>query len=56
MELSTLGEHADQCKESSGRLFALRCAADAVHAFFAPRLITTLVILGLAIGIGSFVI
>jgi hypothetical protein len=56
MELSALGEHLDLCKVSQGRLFALRCAAEAMNGFVAARFVTTLVVLAaLLIGVGSLV-
>ena len=51
-ELSALGEHVALCKCATGRLFALRCVADAVHRFVAPRFMTTLVASALLIGVG----
>ncbi len=53
MELSELGAHIGRCNDSRGRWFALRCAADAVHAFFAPRFVTTLLFVGLAMGLAA---
>lgn len=53
MELSALGEHLDSCRGSHGRLFALQCAAHAVHGFVAARFVTTLVVLALLIGLVS---
>ncbi len=44
MELSALGEHFDRCQGSRGRLFGLRCAAEAVHGFAVTRFVTTLVV------------
>ena len=46
MELDELGQHVSRCNGSRGRWFALRCSADALHDFIAPRLITTLFIVG----------
>jgi hypothetical protein len=54
MELSELGEHVDRCNGSRGRWFTLRCAADAVHDFVAPRFVTTLFIAAAVIGIAAF--
>jgi hypothetical protein len=51
MELTALGAHADNCNESRGKAFAFRCMADAVHSFLAPRVITTLVVVGIVFGI-----
>lgn len=53
MELSALGEHLHLCRSLSGRLFVLRCGAEAVQGFVAARFVTTLVVLTLVIGIGS---
>lgn len=50
-ETSILGEHLALCKRITGRLFALRCGADAIHRFVAPRFVTTLVVCALLIGI-----
>ena len=50
MELSALGEHLAHCQALTSRFYALRCAADAVHRFVAPRFVTTLVVATLLIG------
>ncbi|MEO5734824.1 MAG: hypothetical protein ABIN96_02865 [Rubrivivax sp.] len=39
---SDLRQHLMQCGEARGRLHRLRCAAEAVNAFVAPRFVTTL--------------
>lgn len=53
MELSALGEHLSQCRRSNGRLFKLRCRADAVHGFVVARFVTTLAVaVALLIGVG----
>ena len=44
LELMALGDHLGRCQTLRGRLFALRCAADATHGLVAPRFITTLVV------------
>ncbi|MES2992793.1 MAG: hypothetical protein V4844_15325 [Pseudomonadota bacterium] len=51
MELSELGAHINRCNGCRGRWFALRCAADAVHDFVAPRFVTTLCIASAVIGL-----
>ena len=51
MELSELGAHISRCNGCRGRWFALRCAADAVHDFVAPRFVTTLCVAGAAIAL-----
>jgi hypothetical protein len=47
MELSVLGHHLQRCGDLKSRLFNARCAADWLHGLVAPRLVTTLVVLGL---------
>jgi hypothetical protein len=56
MELSALGAHVDRCNGSRGRMFGLRCAADAIHGFIAPRFVTTLIVIGLVFGVASLVV
>ena len=55
MELSELQAHIGRCNGSRGRWFMLRCIADAVHDFVAPRFVTTLCIAGAVIGIALIV-
>ena len=55
MELSALGAHMAACKSLKGRLFSARCAAEAMHGFVAGRMVTTLVVAALLIGISSFI-
>jgi hypothetical protein len=56
MELSELSDHVSRCNGCRGRWFALRCAADAVHDFIAPRFVTTLFIIASVIGVATFVL
>jgi hypothetical protein len=56
MELSALGAHVDRCNGLRGRMFGLRCAADAIHGFIAPRFVTTLIVIGLVFGVASLVV
>lgn len=42
-DLTSLGEHLGLCRASHGRMFLLRCAAESVHGFVAPRFVTSLV-------------
>lgn len=56
MELRELGDHVNRCKVSRSRWFALRCVADAVHDFIAPRFVTTLVIASAVIGVAALVL
>ena len=44
LDAGHLGEHFRECIRASGRLHRLRCAADALYAFVAPRLVTTAVL------------
>lgn len=53
MELRELGAHVSRCNGSRGRWFALRCAADTVHEFVAPRFVTTLFIAAAALGLAA---
>lgn len=46
-ELSALGEHLRQCRTLSGRLFTLRCGAEAMNGFVTARVVTTGVLLTL---------
>ena len=54
-ESFALGEHLMTCKTLTGRLFNARCAAEAVHGFVASRLVTTLVVAALLIGVSSLI-
>jgi len=56
MDLSTLGAHVDRCNGLRGRMFVLRCAADSLTGFLAPRIVTTLVVLGIVFGVGSLIV
>ena len=56
MDLSALGAHVDRCNCSRGRLFALKCAADAVVGFVAPRFVTTVVVVVFLFGLASLVL
>jgi len=53
-ELSALGEHLASCRGATGRLFKVRCIAEATHGFVAGRLVTTLVVVVLLVaGFGA---
>ncbi|MDQ6628160.1 MAG: hypothetical protein M3Z29_06890 [Pseudomonadota bacterium] len=54
-DLSALGDHVSHCNGSRGRWFALRCAADSVAGFIAPRFVTILVIVLIVFGVASLV-
>jgi hypothetical protein len=56
MDLSVLGAHVDRCNGLRGRMFAFRCAADALFGFLAPRLVTTLVVVALVFGVASLIV
>jgi hypothetical protein len=49
-DLTTLGDHLHVCQGMSGRLFALRCGADAVGGFVAARCVTTLMVVAAVVG------
>ena len=51
-ELSALGEHLDQCRVLSGRLFPLRCWADTALRFVSSRLVTTAVVITALVAAG----
>jgi len=51
-ELSSLGEHLTLCQSGSGRLFNMRCIAEATHRFVAGRMVTTLAVVVLVLGFG----
>ncbi len=53
MELSELGAHIERCNGCRGRWFQLRCVADAVHDFVAPRFVTTLLVAGTVAGLAA---
>lgn len=53
MELSELGEHLGHCQGVHGRLFVLHCVAETLNGFLASRLVTTLVVATLLIGVAS---
>ncbi len=53
MELEALGDHMSRCKTSQSPWFALRCRADSVHDFVAPRFVTTLAIAAAVVGIAA---
>jgi len=53
MELHQLGAHVNRCNGCRERWFALRCAADAVHDFVAPRFVTTLFVAGTLIALAA---
>jgi hypothetical protein len=42
IDLSLLGDHLASCHTSLGRMFRVRCLAESVHGFVAPRIVTTL--------------
>jgi len=48
---SSLCAHLNSCRSVNGRWFPVRCGVDAVRQFLAPRLVTTLVVIALLVGI-----
>jgi len=55
-DLSALGAHVDRCNGLRGPMFGLRCAADTLSGFLAPRIVTTLVAIAIVIGVGSLIV
>jgi hypothetical protein len=45
LDPTRLGQHIRQCAFDRGPLHRLRCVAEALNAFFAPRFVTTLALL-----------
>lgn len=56
MELTTLGDHLDFCRGQGGRWFVLRCRAEALQAFMASHIVTTMVIVALVVGAAVLVV
>ncbi|MCV2360560.1 MULTISPECIES: hypothetical protein [Roseateles] len=52
-ELQAMGEHLGLCRANSGAVFRLRCAAESLHGFVAPRFITSLILALLLLMVGS---
>jgi hypothetical protein len=50
---STLGAHLRACRASHGRLFGLRCAAEALDGFLSARVVTSVTLGVLLVGVGS---
>ena len=51
MELEHLGSHYSACNVQRGRWFRVQRAAESLHDFFAPRLVTTLCLAAAGIAI-----
>jgi len=56
MELRVLGEHLSHCRDKHGFLHTLRCAAERVNEHLAGRLVTTLAVSLLLIGVGTLLL
>lgn len=54
-DASILCQHLDHCKVTNKRLFAMHCAAEAMHGFVMGRFITTLAVVFVLIG-GYFLV
>jgi hypothetical protein len=52
-EFRTLGRHLQSCRAVQGRLFGLRCAAEALDGFLASRFVTTVALATLFVVLGS---
>ncbi|HEX5357153.1 MAG TPA: hypothetical protein VFW93_13110 [Aquabacterium sp.] len=55
-ELATLGAHLDLCRRASGKLFLLQCHAESMKGFMSSRIVTTLVLFVLVIGLASVIL
>jgi len=53
VDLAALREHLHRCEDQRGLLFGLKCAAEALRGFMAPRMVTTLVVFALLSAIAS---
>lgn len=56
LDLIALGDHLGLCNNTRGHWFALHCAAQTMHGFIASRLVTSLFVAALLIGIASLVL
>ncbi len=56
MELVSLGDHLGVCKSPHGHLFALVCAAESLQDFMAARVVTTVLVGALLIGVVALVL
>ena len=56
MELSALGRHMDRCNGARGPMFLLRGVAQVINRWVAPRLVTTVLVTTLLIGVGSMLL
>jgi len=48
---AALGHHLSACRRADGRFLRLQCGARAVHGFVASRLVTTLAVVALLVGV-----
>lgn len=55
-EFSGLGDHLGICTSPHTHLFALRCAAEAMHSFIVSKLVTTVVIAVLLFALAAMVL
>jgi len=56
IEAAALHEHLTLCRKSERRLFALQCAAERMRGFVVTRFVTTLMLVALAVGVGSLLL
>jgi hypothetical protein len=56
MELSALGEHLNHCRGAHRRLFAMRCVAESVNGFISARIVTSMVVLAVLIGMTTLIL
>ena len=55
-ELSGLGDHLGLCRSPHKHMFALHCAAEAMHGFIVSKLVTTVVIVALLYALAAMVL
>ena len=44
-EETALRVHIERCDRQAGRWYQVRCAAESIHSFLAPRFVTTLALI-----------
>ena len=49
--LQSLQRHVLQCRQARGRWNSLRCAAEAIHGLLAPRFVTTVTVVTIAMAL-----
>jgi len=55
-DLAALGEHLNACPQLHRHLLTLHGATESLHSFVATRFVSTLTVLALVIGIGTWML